>query len=175
MGDLHITSRLDDIEASVGSELDADLAVVDANVDQLLLDVAVVDANVDELLAVSVGQIVVFPTAANPASCTDKNDAGVTPWDNGAWAEIVADSGADSTRLVGMTVSPSAPANYEIDIGVGAGGAEVVIATLPVIGAGYCVVPSCAIQAPTTRYAARIRSAASDGKTIAVKIATQIV
>lgn len=116
------------------------------------------------------GTSVVFPAAANAVTCTDKNDAGVTPWDNGAWVELVADSGGQLHVVEAVDIiATSGSGNYEIDIGVGAASSEVVVSTIAFNTNSNYQCRSAQIAA-NQRIAARLRSAVSSGRTASVKV-----
>jgi hypothetical protein len=67
----------------------------------------------------------VAPSAAAGVSVTPSG----TAWANSGWVQVIA-STADAIVLGGITVNPAAAVEYEIDVGVGAAGSEVVVTTI---------------------------------------------
>ena len=92
-------------------------------------------------------------------------------WVFGAWAQIVATVGAAAVWLCGIGMAaPSAPASeYDVDIGQGAGAAEVSIAELPYFD-GMLWLPHMVRVVAATRLAGRTRSSSGAADTIAVKV-----
>lgn len=112
-----------------------------------------------------------LPAAGNPIQCTDEGAAGA--WNNGTWVEISANiGGADIVPLGVFVANVSAADDFELDIGVGAAAAEVVVGTLP-FGDDENFIPfaSFAKVDANSRVAGRIRSKASNGKTADLKLA----
>jgi hypothetical protein len=74
-----------------------------------------------------------YPSAADSVSVTPSG----TAWSNSAWVEIVSAASADSV-LTGITIRSSSTESVwvEIDIGVGAAGAEAVIDTYKIFNNG---------------------------------------
>jgi hypothetical protein len=67
----------------------------------------------------------VAPSAAAGVSVTPSG----TAWANSAWVEVIASTG-DAIVLGGITINPAVAVEYEIDVGVGAAGSEVVVTTI---------------------------------------------
>jgi hypothetical protein len=103
----------------------------------------------------------VIPPAAAGVTLT----AGGSAWANGSWGQLRAASGA-ALVIVGLVFgNPSASAEYELDLGTGAAGAEVVITTLRLTVSNQGM-PSVVMLpnpldtvAASTRLAARLRCA----------------
>jgi hypothetical protein len=67
----------------------------------------------------------VAPSAAAGTSITPSG----TAWANSGWTQVIASTG-DAIVLGGITVNPAVAVEYEIDVGVGAAGSEVVVTTI---------------------------------------------
>jgi hypothetical protein len=74
-------------------------------------------------------------TTPNPSLVAPSADAGVsvtpsgTAWANSSWVQVIASTG-DAIVLGGITINPAAAAEYEVDVGVGVAGSEVVVTTI---------------------------------------------
>lgn len=66
------------------------------------------------------------PAAANGVAVPPSG----TAYNNSAWVELLAAAGAASALTSVICVTPAVTATFEVDIGVGAAGSEIVIATL---------------------------------------------
>lgn len=109
---------------------------------------------------------VVLPDLAVGITLTAKNVA----WNYGAWAQIAATVGVAEFWLTDIFWSDlSAPAaGYQVDIGVGGGGAEATRAAKPVFGPSVHILP-VRIDGGT-RIAGRCASSTGVADTIVVKV-----
>ena len=173
---VNVEAKVDLVLVDTGAILIA-LGNIDADTTQLLADLAVVDGNVDgvksmatSLFMESIKPTECIPSAADPVTCTDINDAGGTPWGNGAWVELIADIGTDDIKPASANISNAGAGEFELDIGQGAGGAEVVITTVSFTGDGQYKFSAPNITTNNVRLAARIRSKQATGLTADVKL-----
>lgn len=118
----------------------------------------------------------VYPSAAAGVS---PSNAGVA-WANGTWSQVVASTAAN-IFIVGVSFGAEASSfEAEIDIGVGAAGAEVSKVTIPhtqraVSSAGFTVsqvvmLPDPIAVASGTRIAARVRSSSTSNEPELIKV-----
>jgi len=107
----------------------------------------------------------VLPDGAIPKTLASDTGA----WDYGAWAEIAASVGVADVWLVGLGFqNSSAAVDFDVDIGIGAGGSESAIGTFPIIAAVFFLPYPIKIAAGT-RLAGRCRSSTAIADTIDVK------
>lgn len=100
-----------------------------------------------------------------------KLTAKAVAWTYDAWTQIVASVGAGDVLLAAIyTENPSAATDYDVNIGSGAGAAEVPLATVPIFLGVAGVLPFPILIAATTRLAGRTRSASGAANTIDVKV-----
>ena len=96
---------------------------------------------------------------------------GGAAWVYGVWAQIVATVGAADVLLAAVYgENLSAATDYDVDIGSGAGAAEVHLAAVPIFTGVSGVLPFPILIAAGTRLAGRTRSLAGGADTIAVKV-----
>ncbi len=76
-------------------------------------------------VATTVNASLVAPSAAAGISITPSG----TAWANSSWAQVIASTG-DAIAVGGITLNPGAAVEFEIDIGKGASGSEVVVTTV---------------------------------------------
>lgn len=115
----------------------------------------------------------VFPTAATGAAAAAVTlTANAAGWTFGAWTQIVAAAGVTAeTQIVGFTLENfvGAPAQGEVAIARGAGGAEVELGRFPIVSAVYMLPKAIKVQAGT-RLSAAYRTANAAADTVDVKL-----
>lgn len=117
----------------------------------------------------------VYPTSADGvAAAAVTLTADAVAWTWGAWAQIVAAVGmAAETQIVGFSLENfvGAASQGEVQIGSGAGAAEVALATCQVVGAVYMLPKPIRVPA-ATRLAARYRTSTAVADTVDIKLVT---
>ncbi len=117
----------------------------------------------------------VFPTSADgvaSAAITLTKNAAANTW--GAWAEIASAAAVTvDTQITGFSLINfvGVPAQGEVQIGIGAGGAEAAIGTYDIAMAGQQLTRLILVRG-ATRIAARYRNANAVADTVDIKIST---
>lgn len=125
------------------------------------------DGELTDLAYAKFNSSTVVPTAGDPKTLTDKNDAGVTPWGDGAEVQIAADSGATKYILQGAQITNiSAGDDFEIDVLVN----SAVIATGCFGDLEQFVPMTAPLIGTNSDVGAILRSKGSNGKTVDVKL-----
>lgn len=110
-----------------------------------------------------------------PAAAVGVNVAAGTSWANGSWVELAA-SLAEPMAIVGIATRVESANNHaEIDIGIGAAGAEIVLATVPFFIGGVFALRHMSLPFPLnipagSRLAVRISTANASGITQGVAV-----
>jgi hypothetical protein len=163
-----------DLVVIVDTVVDAILAavtVVDGIVDTILVDTAFMQPVVSNLGSKEFNSMTCFPSAANPATLTDINDAGGTPWGSGAWVQLVADVGSTDFVVDSIDIANISGADdFELDIATGQPAAESRIGTMAFNAEGQHRISCTAITTDNDAISARIRSKGANGKTVDVKV-----
>ena len=109
----------------------------------------------------------VAPGKADPVLLT--GDA--TEWVMGDWVEVIAADTIDAlVRPIGIVCLPSdADEFYQVDLGIGADGDEVVVSTTTVINTGFFPLDAEEIDR-NTRIALRVASLAGGPETLSVTL-----
>ena len=119
----------------------------------------------------------VFPTSADTvAAAAVALTANAGAWTWGVWAQIVAAAGVTADQqITGFTIELPvfgiADAQGEVQVGSGAGGAEVALGTFPLVMPSYTLPKPIRVPAGT-RLAARLRTSSAAADTLAIKLLT---
>ncbi len=130
------------------------------------------DLDSDEHVSHLTATLTSFPAGADSVSLTPS----ATPWDDSDWTEVDPNVGEDAS-IFGAALSNPEPGNVdaELDIGIGAIGAETVLTTIR-FGAwdlnssriNFVSLPGLLPLATASRLVARLRKGGSDTNTLAV-------
>jgi len=136
---------------------------------QIQPEVSLMVPVVGDLGDVQLNSQIIVPSAASGVTCTDINDAGGTPWGDGAWQQLSADIGADEIIVRSVDIANAGAGEFEVDIGVGAPAAEARVGGVCFKADGQYLL-SCTLIPANARLSARIRSAQATGLTADVKV-----